>query len=241
MMTNDMYTFRANGGKPYTISKNALFLSGTFKDMVESSKESNIVLSDVIQKHENDPSIVYHLNTDRLLSYVHKYMKIWEGREANADYVSVAPVQTSELNHILTDINDIQFLEEFIQETLLLIRTRKLPGYPPIPEKLQRHEKRRLICTILGELACQCDELLNIQSLASKIYAYIAIKIWETSAADFAYAMQDPNFKNAMDKALEEWRQLNPDKFSMYANGQTTDGVSIAPAVDLDDDYSDSE
>ena len=70
MMTDDMYTFRANGGKPYTISKNALFLSGTFKDMVESSKESNIVLSDVIQKHENDPSIVYHLNTDCYHTYI---------------------------------------------------------------------------------------------------------------------------------------------------------------------------
>ena len=235
------YTFGSYGGPVYTVSKEGLYMSTTFKDMVEGTKETNITLSKVIQRHENDPNVVYHLNSDRLLSYVYKYMKLWEGREKSADYVEVAPVQTSEFNHVLTHAEDLQFIEDFIQETLLDIRTKKLPGYPQIPEKMTRHERRRLICTILGELACQCDELLNIQSLASKIYAYIAVKIWCTSAADFAHAMQDPDFKIAQEKALEEWRQLNPDKFSAYANTQTTDGINIAPAINLDDDMSDSD
>lgn len=242
-----MYSFSADKGKTYIVSKNALCLSTTFKDMIDCTKDRHIKLTNVIQKHETIENVVYHLNTDRLLSYVYNYMKIWEGKEHLAAYVKEEPVQTSELSHVFADskgnvyVDDINFIENFIRETMANIRDGKLPGYPPINAKLTRYEKRKWIITILGELACQCDELLNIPSLANKIYAYIAVKIWDTSVIDFATAMHDPEFCKAQEKAIEEWRTSNPDKFAAYASAHMTDGINIAPAVDIDDEYSDSE
>ena len=247
-MATKLYSFKsANSDEIYYVPKNTLFLSLTFKEMMECSKEKSIVLSNVIQRHENVSNVTYHLNTNRLLAYVHKYMKIWEGRETEANYVKEEPVQTSELSHVFANskgviyIEDIKFIADFIQETMLDIRSGSLPGYPKIPEKLSRYEHRQWITMILGELACQCDELLNMPSLANKIYAYIAVKIWNTSVADFADAMHDPAFSAAQDKALEEWRILNPDKFSTYANSHITDGIYIAPPTDIDENFSDSE
>ncbi len=247
-MANKLYSFKsANSDDIYYVSKSALCLSHTFKEMVECSKEKDIVLSNVVQTHENNVKVVYHLNTNRLLSYVYKYMKIWEGRETEANYVKEELVQTSELSHIFANskgvvyTEDISFIDNFIRDTINDIRKSLLPGYPKMPDRLTRYEHRQWIVTILGELACQCDELLNIPSLANKIYAYIAVKIWNTSVVDFADAMHDPEFNKAQEKAIAEWKHLNPDKFSNYASSQTTDGVNIAPAVDLDDTLSDSD
>ena len=247
-MATKLYSFKAaNCDTVYHVSKNTLHLSLTFKEMLEYSKEKNITLSNVVQQHENIPNVIYHLNTNRLLSYVYKYMKIWEGHETEANYVKEEPVQTSELSHVFANSKgvvyeeDINFINEYIQETIRDIRIEKLPGYPKISDKLTRYEQRRLVAIVLGELACQCDELLNMPSLANKIYAYLAVKIWNTSIADFAEAMHDPEFNNAQEKALEEWRHLNPDKFSGYANSHTTDGVYIAPPTDFDENFSDSE
>jgi hypothetical protein len=247
MASEKIYSFKVIGGEPYYVTKNMLCLSNMFKDIIECTKEKHITLSNVIQRHENLPNVVYHLNTDRLLSYVYKYMLIWEGKETEANYVKEEPVQTSELSHIFANskgvvyTEDIVYIENFIQETLADIKSGKLPGYPKQKDKLSRYEKRQLISLILGELACQCDELLNMPSLANKIYAYIAVKIWNTSIVDFAEAMKDPEFSRIQEKVISEWKELNPDKFSLYAKSQTTGNVNIAPAVDLDDDLSDIE
>mgnify|MGYP001567255942 FL=1 len=85
----------------------------------------------------------------------------------------------------------------------------------------------------LGILLSQVDEFLDIQSLANKIYAYMAVLIWNTSTVDFAEAMQDTQFKKAQESAVDLWLKNNPNKFAKYTKGHTTDCVCLAPSVKI--------
>ncbi len=215
----EMWTFYSTEGKEkFTVTQQVAKLSGVFTDMIEHSQNEKAASFSVVnQKAETDDSI-YQINTDALLRYVYKYLKLWEEHPDKANYVKVEPVQTSEISHVLKPV-DINYIEEYLSDNM------------PKNVQLTISELRRKKIECLSILLSQVDEFLDIASLSNKIYAYIAVLIWNTSAVDFADAMRDVEFKKAQEAAVEAWRKDNPTKFANYIRSHTTDGVSLAPAI----------
>lgn len=211
-----MWTFYSAGSQTkYSVSRSAAKLSGLFKGMIENSnEETEVSLQPTEQPHENKP-IVYVINTDEMLAHVYDYMMLWADEPEKADYVPQAPVQTSEISHILKD-KDIAYIRNFLR------------GARTDREVIER----------LGGLLCQVDEFLQIDSLSNKIYAYIAVLVWNKSSVDFAEALEDPEFEAAQLKAVEEWKKDNPGKFADYVEAKGLTAITPrvpATAVDLDE------
>ena len=204
-MEETNFTFSSkDSNEKFTVSREVAKLSTLFKTMLEGNSHDDTVVLEPVKQED------FIINTTDLLRWVYKYFKLWEETPDLADYVVVKPYQTNDITHILRD-KDIEFIQSY------------LIGL----------ESRKQIIAALGILLTQVDEFVEINSLSNKIYAYISVLIWNTSAVDFAEAMEDPDFKEAQDKALEEWKLANPDHFSNYVRSHTTDGVnpSLAPAI----------
>lgn len=219
--SEELWTFYSTEGKvKYEIPVQVAKLSGTFTNMIENSQNEKAVSFPVVTQQWECSNKTYQINTDELLNYVYKYFKLWESEPSKADYVKVEPVQTSEISHILQP-KDIAYIEEYLDDYLKQAGNKKLT-----PKELREWKTEGL-----GILLSQVDEFLDIQSLANKLYAYVAVIIWNTSPVDFAEALQDPEFKKAQDVAVAAWTKDNPNKFTNYVRSHTTDGVYLAPPV----------
>jgi hypothetical protein len=224
--TPSQWTFYSTEGKStkYTVSIEVAKLSSLFKNMIENSnEETSVCMQPTDQPHELYDTY-YTINTDEMLSYVYQYMKLWEDQPEKANYVKQEPVQTSEVEHILQD-KDIEFIRKFIDDG-------KATTEKEIKERLSL-------------LLCQVDELLGIECLSNKIYAYIGVLFWNKSAFDFAEALEDPDFKAAQLKAVEDWKKDNPSRFARYISNNTTDilypPTALTDAEDSEPETDDNE
>lgn len=218
----EIWTFYSAGGNnKYVVSQEVAKLSGVFADMVAHSTHEKAVSLSVVNQTSEYNNLQYQINTDDMLGYVYKYFKLWEANPSAANYVKVEPIQTSEIAHVLKPV-DLDYIESFLRD--------QMPNMD-----LSVSELRKKKIESLGVLLSQVDEFLDIESLANKIYAYVAVLIWNTSAVDFAEAMHDPEFKQAQETAIADWYKDNPTNFANYVRSHTTDGLSMAPAVANDD------
>lgn len=213
----EMWTFYSLiGDEKFTLPIKVAKLSGVFKSMIENSENEHAVSLQVVNQVVNGTNEVYQINTDKFLKYVYEYFKLWETCPEKANYVDVAPVQTSEIEHILQE-KDIVFIKNYL--------AKEIPDF-----KGSESEIRRKHIETLGKLLSQVDEFLDIQSLSNKIYAYIAVLVWNTSIVDFAEALNDPGFKAAQDDAIAQWEKDNPNKFASYVRNHTTGSTFLAPS-----------
>jgi hypothetical protein len=219
----ELWTFySADGNNKYVVSQEVAKLSGVFANMVEHSTHEKAVSLSVVNQTSEYSNLQYQINTDDMLNYVYKYFKLWENSPATANYVKIEPIQTSEISHVLKPV-DLEYIESFLRDHI-----------PDADLSVSDIRKKKIEC--LGVLLSQVDEFLDIESLANKIYAYIAVLIWNTSAVDFAEAMHDPEFKQAQESAIADWYKDNPTNFADYVRSHTTDGISMAPAVATNND-----
>lgn len=220
-LDEEIWTFySAAGTERFTIPTKVAKLSGTFKAMIDHSENEEAVSLQVVNQTVDGSDEVYQINTDRFLKYVYDYFKIWEDAPEKADYVSVGPVQTSEISHILLE-KDILFIQNYLSREIPEIRGTET-------------EIRRNRIETLGKLLSQVDEFLDIRCLANKIYAYIAVLVWNTSIVDFSEALRDPAFKAAQDAAIAQWERDNPNKFATYVRSHTTGSSYLVPQPMLD-------
>ncbi len=212
---------------PVTVAQ----LSETFSTMIKSSQNEKAVSLQIVEQPIEHTNKTYLINTNHLLKYVYKYFKIWENAPEKANYVKEEPVQTSEIQHILKQV-DIDLIEEYLEEYL---RTNNISA-------LDDHTKiRNMQKEGLGVLLSQVDEFLNIKCFANKLYAYIAVLIWNTSVVDFADAMQDPEFYKAQQAAVEAWKLDNESHFASYI--RTNGNIALAPIISKEqlDEYLENE
>ncbi len=212
----EMWTFYSAAGKErFTVPEKAAKLSGIFKTMIDNSENEKAVSLQIVDQIVDGSDEVYQINTDNMLQYVYDYFKLWEEDTSKADYVEVAPVQTSELTHVLQE-KDIRFIQNYLDN--------EMPEF-----KGSEQQIRRKRIETLGKLLSQVDEFLDIQSLSNKIYTYIAVLVWNTSIVDFSDALKDPIFKAAQDAAIAQWEKDNPNKFANYVRSHTTGSSYLAP------------
>lgn len=212
----EMWTFySATGKERFTVPEEVAKLSGTFKVMIDNSENEKAVSLQVVDQVVDGSNEVYQINTDNMLKYVYDYFKLWEENPSKSDYVEVAPVQTSEVSHVLQE-KDIQFIQNYLNN--------EMPEFKGTEQQIRR---KRI--ETLGKLLSQVDEFLDIQSLSNKIYAYIAVLVWNTSIVDFSEALKDPAFKAAQDAAIAQWEKDNPNKFASYVRSHTTGSSYLAP------------
>lgn len=212
----EMWTFYSEAGKErFTVPEEVAKLSGTFKAMIDNSENEKAVSLQVVNQVVDGSNEVYQINTNNMLKYVYDYFKLWEENPSKSDYVKVAPVQTSEVSHVLQE-KDIQFIQNYLNNEM-----------PEFKGTEQQIRNKRI--ETLGKLLSQVDEFLDIQSLSNKIYAYIAVLVWNTSIVDFSEALKDPTFKAAQDAAIAQWEKDNPNKFASYVRSHTTGSSYLAP------------
>ena len=214
--------YTADSDVRYTVPIKVAQLSGTFSNMIKSSQNERAVSLQIVSQTLEGTDKVYLINTNHLLSYVYRYFKLWENSPDNSDYVKEEPVQTSEIHHLLRNV-DIILINEYLDEYLKLQH---------VNENTDDCSKVRMAKKeALGILLSQVDEFLDIKCFAKKIYAYIGALIWNTSLIDFAEAMQDPKFRAAQQAAVEAWKLDNDSYFANYIRSQNVETISLAPMI----------
>lgn len=201
MPLSENWTFFSDNNKKFTVLLEAARLSKLFDEMSKSSSEKILELS--IVKQIGSTGQIIEINSTKMLEYVYDYFKLWENNPSDAHYVEEKPIQTCEISHVL-QLKDIKYIEDYLQKECECKGTES------------QIRSNKIKC--LGNLLLQVDEFLNIPSLSNKIYAYIAVLIWNTSVVDFAEALKDQNFLNAQKKAIAEWEKDNPGKFAEFVH-----------------------
>jgi len=221
--------YSTDSDQRFTITKHTAKLSGLFKNVMEISKENTVVLEPVDQKHET-ADLVFKLNTTRLLKFVHEYFKLWESNPEKSNYVKVEPIHTSEFLHVLQPV-DLQFITNYIHECVLYYSEHNDLDIGKFNDFTSYNKKWTM--TMLSELLCQVDELLDIECLSNKIYAYIAVLVWNTSAVDFSNALDCPEFKEAQEKAIQEYLQDGHEYLARHFK-ETGQIPCLAPKIESD-------
>jgi hypothetical protein len=135
-----------------------------------------------------------------MLGYVYKYFKIWENDYKDAQYIGETIVQTNIPEHLLQE-RDIKYIQDYLNSEL--------------PQTdMNRTTLRKEKIKLLGILLTQTQTFLGIESLAHKIYIYIATMIWDLSVADFAELLEDPKMQKLHQNAIDQWIEDNPRPIS---------------------------
>lgn len=198
--------------KTFVISIKSAQTSSLFSSVLESSADlKNIQLPK--NQHAGGDGRTYFVNTTKLLSYVHEYLKMWESDVDGADYIKEKLIQTGDIRQVLQQI-DIDFINRYL--------LRELPEESKQLYQTNVNYKRQMDIDMLGVLLSQCDEYLGIQSISNKIYAYIAVQIWNTTIADFHAATKDPLFAKMQEEAVKEWKEQHVARLSSRVISTTT-------------------
>lgn len=188
------------GAKLYYVPVSIIRLSGFFtilhNNIKETEHKSHSVLTMLTKTYDGR---TYKLNTNRLLGWIEKYLLMWKDNSENIDYVSEdSPIQVGNPALVLNKI-DLEYLEDFI--------TSSLETYPTFDQNKYNSSttyKRAVKIYILSELLVQAEGFLDIDSLAKKIYVYIATLFWNCSIIDVAEAEKDPIYKRIQTQLSEE-------------------------------------
>jgi hypothetical protein len=70
---------------------------------------------------------------------------------------------------------------------------------------------------IYPTMITQADDCLGITSLSNKLYAYVAVQIWNTSIVDFHLAVKDPTFDKLQQEAIDEWKAYAAEERQTHA------------------------
>lgn len=174
----------------YEVPYEVVHLSKIFSLMIEQHKDiervkENAVVLDLVYISHVETSGQFTINTDQKLKYIDKYFKNWAGKSNDANYVKETCIKTSDIKNILKPV-DLDLINEFINENILLIKEGKRPDYTGFSEEdfeEDENYKRAIKLQLLNELLHQ-TEFLDIESLIRKIMAYIGAIIWEVSLVD---------------------------------------------------------
>jgi hypothetical protein len=177
-MTNESFYYRSSD-KEYTVYSIRIKSLKLVKSMEEIYKKNNIDYCSIKNpyiferfKHSINDNIIF--NSEKFIKIVNDYIKIWEDKVEEADYVKVTPIKTYYKNHILKN-NDIELIESYLNIEL----TTELHN-----EKLEDNELLKFKIKVLSELIIQVNHIIIIPSLTNKIYAYIAILLYSKSITD---------------------------------------------------------
>ena len=219
---NNWTFYSAESNNKYTVLDKVASLSEVFKKMIENAISNNnerIVSLPIVEQHDEYTNEIYKINTDKLLNYVYKYFLLWKDEPDKADYVQENPIQTSEIAHVLHK-KDIDFINSYLNDELGLYTSRQ--------NKLKA----------LSVLLSQVSEFLEINSLSKKIYAYIAVMIWNLSINDFSDALNNSNeLKQEYDVAIKSWVSDNSNKFVEYISKHENCSRCLAPIINSEIDF----
>ncbi len=221
---NILFYFRSEepDSETYSITLTQVELVGLFKNMYDSNpddytdKNKPLILALVNQPDENFTDVNYQINTNLLLSYVNEYLTMVKGKELTSDYCEEKHVSAGDYMNILS-AEDVAYIEKFIESYKTLVHKFDAKRYVA-------DASYKVIVKIkaLAVLLSQIDNFLELESLAKKLYTYIAGITWNTSLTDIADAEKDPEFQRMQENAANTWRAKNPDKAAHYAPGVTT-------------------
>jgi hypothetical protein len=213
----------------YSINTKAIDLVDVFKNMYTHnptrniSREHPLVLSVVYQPDENKAGVYYKVNTDILFSYVSKYLDLWQNKPLSANYIPEdQPIQTGNPSQVLRKV-DLDFIEGYIND-----KRSSVEDYDEVKYLNDLRYNRRIKIRVLSELLAQVCGFLGIQSLSSKIFAYIATLIWNCTIIDIVASKSDPYFDELQNNAILKWKSDNRDKVAKYTESATTgDGKNV--------------
>jgi hypothetical protein len=196
---DELWTFHSeNSDVTYTVTKNVARLSTLFSVMMNNAVAENKIRLTIVTKKMDGYDII--INTDKMLGYVYKYFKIWENDYKDAQYIGETIVQTNIPEHLLQE-RDIKYIQDYLNSEL--------------PQTdMNRTTLRKEKIKLLGILLTQTQTFLGIESLAHKIYIYIATMIWDLSVADFAELLEDPKMQKLHQNAIDQWIEDNPRPIS---------------------------
>ena len=190
----------------FTIPEKSARKSVLFASIIDSNNMKNIQLPKTL--HENGRDAKYFVNTTKLLSYIHKYLSAWNDNIDMADYIKISPIQTGDIKQVLKPI-DIDFIMDYLLN--------EVPQYKNFDMTKYNNEvayKRMVDICVINELITQADDCLGITSLSNKLYAYVAVQIWNTSIVDFHLAVKDPTFDKLQQEAIDEWKEAHAEKIA---------------------------
>ena len=208
--TNRQITFYSDEDPSvkFVISKNMALTSSLFTTMLDTSMNSYNYQLSMLDYKENTNTRSYKINTVKLLKYIHEYFKLWEENLNGCDYVKEKPIQTGDVRQVLKSV-DIEYIEKYLLTELNTNNTIDKEKY-----NSDVNYKRISDIEMLGYLLSQCDEYLGIKSLSNKIYAWIAVQLWNTSIVDFHLATGDPIFETMQNEAISEWKEQHIDRIT---------------------------
>lgn len=151
------YYYTNKSGPVYNIKLSSIHLSGLLKDRYEAMPQDALNEADA-----------FMIDLDDNFDILDQYFKIWSSKPELADYVKEEPIKTPIASHVLLQ-EDIQVIQDY-----LLQQNR-------YPEKSYKYSDIMNLSKLL-----KLVEHFRIESFRKKIYAYIAVLIWNSSAADFA-------------------------------------------------------
>jgi hypothetical protein len=143
----------------------------------------------------------YSINNVKLLNVVYKYLINWSDSIESIDYITNQQIQTNDLYQILKKI-DIDLINDYINEEIKNL---------DIDEEKYNNENLYNLdikCKLLSRLLTQVDEYLDIQSFSKKIYAYLAVLIWNTNIIDYHQATKVDSFKKLQNNVNIEWNHI---------------------------------
>lgn len=223
----DVLFYFASGEKPklsFQLTEKQARLSGTFSDMLdnehaEKTTQSNPIVLGIISHPDESyfgKDVVYNINTATLLKYVVDYINLWTDDLDSSDYCTEEPVQSGDPTHYLKE-RDITYIENFISQWKYLTHEFDDSRYNSDP-----NYNRLVKIRTLSQLISQADNFLHIESIAKKLYIYIATIVWNTSIVDISEVESDPEFAKLQQDAITSWKLQNPEQSLHYAPSVTT-------------------
>ncbi len=139
-----------------------------------------------VTKVKPKSGVKFYINTTKMLKYVYDYFILWQDQIEASNYVKSKPIQTGDIRQVLQS-KDIEYFEKYLLN--------EVKEHDMLAEYFSDVSiKRSIDLQLLNVLLHQVDDYLGIESLSNKIYAYIAVIIWNTSLLDYTLATEDPAY-----------------------------------------------
>lgn len=200
------------GRETYSISCKSLSLIELFKSMHSVNPYENISELDALSLKQitilDDDSKPFQINSPTLVSYINKYVLMWEKSVKSECYIkSGEQVITNNPDQIFQK-KDIDFIREYIKNST---PETKFPS-----DIMKKKSEIDCIVPLLHNVS-----YLQMTGLENKLISYIACLFRNCSLADITTISNDPYFTKLQEKMVDEWNHLNNEKLLVYAKSDT--------------------
>lgn len=209
----------------YKFNRNLAVLVPLFKNMCDTSKESNteetaVHIKPVFIQDDCVKNPEFWINTPELFDVVIEYIDIWKDNPKNANYIKEDCVQTGTVDQIIK-AKDLALINKFINKRLVIIS-----ADTGIDFDLQPTQKKWHIISCLNPLLKMTDGFLHMSGFAHKIYAYISTVIWNCSMKELNDVSKDPVFKALQQAHIDEFNRINANTVDFIDESEDVVGVS---------------